>query len=108
MGGVCVNTQPSTPETDAVERHEGNWDTKALRMTNHARKLEIERDELRAALSGRTVSCEQCNTLAAESQAMREVIRDAYAYIDDLNDKEYEGQSKLARCLLAKLKPFIK
>jgi hypothetical protein len=36
-----------TPETDAVAAHEGNWDTKALRMTAHARNLERERDEAR-------------------------------------------------------------
>jgi uncharacterized protein (UPF0335 family) len=34
-----------TPDTDAVAAYEGNWDTKALRMTVHARKLERERDE---------------------------------------------------------------
>lgn len=37
-----------TPETDAVAEYEGNWDTKALRMTDYGRKLERERDELRA------------------------------------------------------------
>ena len=36
-----------TPETDAVAAYEGNWDTKALRMTAHSRKLERERDEAR-------------------------------------------------------------
>lgn len=36
-----------TPDTDAVAAYEGNWDTKALRMTVHARKLERERDEAR-------------------------------------------------------------
>jgi uncharacterized coiled-coil DUF342 family protein len=36
-----------TPETDAVAAYEGNWDTKALRMTVHARKLERERDDAR-------------------------------------------------------------
>ena len=36
-----------TPETDLVAAYDGNWDTKALRMTNHARKLERERDEAR-------------------------------------------------------------
>lgn len=39
-----------TPETDAVASIEGNWDTKALRMTAHSRKLEQERDEARKAL----------------------------------------------------------
>lgn len=43
------NNQP-TPETDAVAAYEGNWDTKALRMTAHARKLERERDEARKEL----------------------------------------------------------
>jgi hypothetical protein len=40
-----------TPETDAVASIEGNWDTKALRMTNHARKLERERNEARKLAS---------------------------------------------------------
>ena len=40
-----------TPETEAVAVIEGNWDTKALRMGNFARKLERERDDLRKALS---------------------------------------------------------
>ena len=31
-----------TPRTDAVALHEGNWDTKALRMMHHARELERE------------------------------------------------------------------
>lgn len=38
-----------TPETDDVASAEGNWDTRALRMTAHARKLERERDEARNA-----------------------------------------------------------
>lgn len=36
-----------TPETDQTASHEGNWDTKALRMTAKARSLEKERDEAR-------------------------------------------------------------
>jgi hypothetical protein len=39
-----------TPETDAVAAYEGNWDTKALRMTDHARRLEQQRDEAREAI----------------------------------------------------------
>ena len=38
-----------TPDTDAVAEYEGNWDTKALRMTDFARRLERERDEWKAA-----------------------------------------------------------
>ena len=37
-----------TPETDQTASHEGNWDTKALRMTAKARSLEQERDNARA------------------------------------------------------------
>ena len=40
-----------TPDTDAVAEYEGNWDTKALRMTDYARKLERERDALRTELN---------------------------------------------------------
>lgn len=36
-----------TPETDKTASHEGSWDTKALRMTDKARRLERERDEAR-------------------------------------------------------------
>ena len=38
-----------TPETDAIAVIEGNWDTKALRMRDFARKLERERDGWREA-----------------------------------------------------------
>jgi len=38
-----------TPETDAVAVIEGNWDTKALRMGDFARKLERERNSWKAA-----------------------------------------------------------
>jgi hypothetical protein len=77
---------------------------------DHARKLEIERDELRAALSGRTVSCGQCNTLATENQAMREAIREAQKsfqsiYLDDIFDLTMK---EIARAALAKLQPFLK
>ena len=36
-----------SPETDECASHDGNWDTKALRMQALASKLEIERDEAR-------------------------------------------------------------
>jgi hypothetical protein len=82
-------------------------------------KLEIERDELLAALSGRTVSCGQCNTLAAENQAMREAIREAESTFGKLKDKEwFDGvkpgkvvcvlDAASLRSLLAKLQPFLK
>ena len=34
-----------TPETDAIAEIGGNWDTKALRIVDHARRLERERDK---------------------------------------------------------------
>lgn len=63
-----------TPETEAVAVIEGNWDTKALRMGDLARKLERERDVAYAALhsiregyGGQKVDeecgCDDCNFL---------------------------------------------
>lgn len=49
---IVNDNMSDTPETDAVAAHEGNWDTKALRMTAHARKLERERNELQKAVNG--------------------------------------------------------
>ncbi len=39
-------------------------------------KLERERDEAIAALSGRTVSCSRCNEVAKQNEAMRELLRE--------------------------------
>jgi hypothetical protein len=79
-------------------------------MTDPAKEIA----ELRQALSGRTVSCEQCNEasyklvgfeaevdgLRAENQAMREAIREAH---NAIKASPYPDQQALA-----KLKPFIK
>ncbi len=79
--------------------------------------------ELRQALSGRTVSCEQCNTLATENQAMREAIREAYENLETLeclmresrglagyhlngDIAEWDSFDINARDALTKLKPF--
>jgi len=78
-----------------------------------ARKLERERDELREALSGRTVSCSRCNEagyklagfeaevagLRAENEDLREAIQEAY---DAIKASPYPDQQALD-----KLKPFI-
>ena len=64
----------NTPETDAVAVIEGNWDTKALRMGDFARKLERERDaaynvllSIREGYGGQKVDeecvCDDCNFL---------------------------------------------
>lgn len=84
---------------------------------------EKEIAELRQALSGRTVSCEQCNTLATENQAMREAIREAYENLETLeclmresrglagyhlngDIAEWDSFDINARDALTKLKPF--
>jgi len=41
-------------------------------------RLICERDEARAALSGRTVSCSQCNEAAKQIESMREAIKEAH------------------------------
>jgi hypothetical protein len=77
-----MSKQP-TPDTDAVAAYEGNWDTKALRMTVHARKLERERDE---AIFHKNTSAADflkqiqhitlCKDVAREKILMAEKIRD--------------------------------
>jgi len=45
----CCPEMSGSPRTDAVAAHEGNYDTKALRMTHHARQLERELSDMTAA-----------------------------------------------------------
>jgi hypothetical protein len=59
-----------TPETDDVASIEGNWDTKALRMTDHSRKIERERDEAREAAAKWESSSDAMERAGAE-QARR-------------------------------------
>jgi phosphomannomutase len=47
-------------------------------LADFARRLERERDEARAALSGRTVSCSNCNELARENAEMKMTLRLIY------------------------------
>jgi hypothetical protein len=84
----------NTPETDHEERRIRS-DIRILvqlelpTMADFARNLERERDELREALSGRTVSCSQCNEAAAvaaldeRDRLMRENER-LQAHLDEL------------------------
>ena len=68
-----------TPETDAVAVIEGNWDTKALRMADFARKLERERDGWReAAYSlGEAIpaSWEELQPPAAQLAKFKEMVK---------------------------------
>lgn len=77
----------NTSETDAYQlKPEMAYDRL---WSDFARNLERERDELREALSGRTVSCSQCNEAAAvaaldeRNRLMRENER-LQAHLDEL------------------------
>ncbi len=105
-----------TPVTDAEDaRLTTLWDSWPRRhegWLNFARRLERERDAARAALSGRTVSCSNCNELGyklagfdaevaglrADNEEMREAIRVAH---DAIKASPYPDQHALA-----KLQPF--
>lgn len=56
---------------------------KSTRNAIIAKGLEMEKElqEAREALSGRTVSCSQCNEAAGKLEAMREAIQVAHAVI---------------------------
>lgn len=88
-------------------------------------RLKKERDEARAALSGRTVSCSQCNEAAKQIAAMREAIKEASdallrmvgacrryleerpCSIHDGYDENYVSPLSQSQYALAKLKPFL-
>jgi hypothetical protein len=86
-----------TPETDAA------WDAVshapsgmyystipysdyAHAMADLAKKLERERDEARDALSGRTVSCSQCDQVATERDEARDLARELRGHLQNLVD----------------------
>lgn len=75
--------------------------------------------ELRQALSGRTVSCSNCNTMAVENTAMHEALNGAYEALSKITQvgREYydmdmgpNGEDSLAQAdvALAKLETFLK
>jgi formylmethanofuran dehydrogenase subunit E len=78
----------------------------------------IELSAVKAALSGRTVSCSQCNESARTIEAMREAIKDAHAAIGGClkyilrlplsgSDAECETADD-AHHAMRRLKPFLK
>lgn len=88
-------------------------------------QIERERDEALAALSGRTVSCSQCNEAARQLEAMREAIREARAFLSRMRpsllniehddyvarygvSQEYATSEEAINGALAKLQPFLK
>lgn len=108
-----------TPETDAYigEQNENNMTEGEIAMCEFSRRLERERDEARAALSGRTVSCPNCNEAGRTIEAMREAIREACEALSTCkefieNAHIVEGQwhwepVRVTTIALTKLQPFI-
>jgi len=96
-----------TPETDALANGRiGMWQHNL--PADFARKLERERDEAREALSGRTVSCAQCNKSAKKLEAIRELLR-------EIRDDEVNAQDEADKFLrdhapseLSKMREAIK
>jgi hypothetical protein len=91
-----------TPKTDAeIKDHSDDigWcldDFEGVVDASFARELERENAELRQALSGRTVSCSQCNDAAAKMEAMREAIKFADEALEaDGYDLENKARAKL-------------
>jgi hypothetical protein len=98
-----------TPETDAYigEQDEDNMTEGEIAMCELARRLERERDKARAALSGRTVSCPNCNEAGRTIEAMREAIREAITAINRLMAATTGGSIRFGIATLSKLHPFI-
>jgi len=116
-----------SPSIGGVCHFESGWRDRAIACVNACAGMADpakEIAELRQAFSGRTVSCEQCNTLATENQAMREAIREAYKALKDLeclmcesrglagyhlngNIAEWDSLDVDVIAPLAKLQPFI-
>jgi thiamine biosynthesis lipoprotein ApbE len=67
-----------TPETDTLEFALSalNFYDRYYKTLTLARSLERERDEARDALSGRTVSCSQCDQVATERDEARQLARE--------------------------------
>ena len=65
-----TTTPRPTPETDAFILANAGFGPTDYQWREHSRDLERERDEAREALSGRTVSCSQCNKTAKQFEAM--------------------------------------
>lgn len=133
-----MKTEGLTPETDSKEAIAAAfWNNIHVVEASFARKLERERDEARAALSGRTVSCSQCNesvktvteleskvaTLEAQKEQWRmsSVCREKDAEIQTMREAIKEAHLELSYALgpnlgvvknhvqkaLTKLTPFL-
>lgn len=107
-----MNDTP-TPDTDSAQCEgllRGNAVPTHVVHVNFARKLERERDAAKAALSGRTVSCSNCNAMAEELAAMKKVIRKIYYETETYADGALDAtdHDKLCNEVSSQLEPFIR
>jgi hypothetical protein len=80
-----MNEPTKTPETDAHQlKPEMAYDRL---WSDFARQLERERDELREALSGRTVSCSRCNEAGYKLAGFEAEVAGLRAESEDLRDE---------------------
>lgn len=78
-------------------------------MVEFARQLERENNELRQALSGRTVSCSNCNALAAENALLRDALSKAERLIFGSHGAVFlPGQMQAYNLAVSKIQPQIK
>lgn len=79
-------------------------------MVEFARQLERELNAAKAALSGRTVSCSNCNALAAENAKMRATMQIIYDDADGCADgaPDASDHDKLCLELTHTLQPHLK
>ena len=79
-------------------------------MRAKCKELERELNDSKAAISGRTVSCSNCNELAAENAGMKKLIRQIYydteTYADGAPDAT--AHDKLCNEISSILEPYLK
>jgi seryl-tRNA synthetase len=103
-----MNTESETPRTDNAFSHDGNWDTKALRMANLARQLErelndvtTERNNLNASLTAAISSSNarhfESMEHEAKSKQLEQELNEAMAALRNLTDEigRHEGASMM-------------
>lgn len=87
-----------TPETDKLQ----DFMPVGTVWLEHSRSLERERDESRAALSGRTVSCSLCNESAKKIAQLTDdlesgFMKGTYARLKELQGKERDLEKERER-----------
>lgn len=75
-----------------------------------SKSLERELNAAKAALSGRTVSCSNCNAMAEEIAAMKNLIRKIYYETETCADgaPDATDHDKLCNDISSQLEPYIK